>query len=61
MDETNVLDAKEWLAYAQSDLGVAKHLYDRYYPKSLEIKFLHETALRKEVLKHYYYSQPKRL
>lgn len=41
MDETNLLDAKEWLAYAQSDLGVAKHLYDKYYPKPLEIICFH--------------------
>lgn len=36
MDEANILDAREWLAYAQSDLGVAKYLYDKYYPKPLE-------------------------
>ena len=41
MDEANILDAKEWLAYAQSDLGVAKHLYDNYYPKPLEIICFH--------------------
>ena len=41
MDEANILDAQEWLAYAQSDLGVAKHLYDNYYPKPLEIICFH--------------------
>lgn len=41
MDEANILDAKEWLTYAQSDLGVAKHLYEKYYPKPLEIICFH--------------------
>ena len=41
MDETNILDAKEWLAYAKLDLGVAKHLYDKYYPKPLETICFH--------------------
>lgn len=41
MDEKNIPDAREWLAYAQSDLGVAKHLYEVYYPKPLEIICFH--------------------
>ena len=31
----------EWLVLAETDLGVAKHLYQTYYPKPLEIICYH--------------------
>ena len=33
--------AKEWYDLAVTDLGVAKHLYETYYPKPLEIICYH--------------------
>ena len=41
MAEENVLDAEEWLSYAESDLGVAEHLFKTYHPKPLEIICFH--------------------
>lgn len=29
-------ETTEWLEFAETDLGVAKHLYETYYPKPLE-------------------------
>ena len=30
-------DAKEWLSYAEADLGVANHLLNTYNPKPFEM------------------------
>ena len=32
---------QEWLSFAETDLGVARHLYDSYHPKPLEIICYH--------------------
>ena len=32
MEHEDLVDAKEWLSYAEADLGVAKHLFKTYYP-----------------------------
>ena len=37
----NTASANEWLAFAQTDFGVAEHLYNTYYPKPLEIICYH--------------------
>ena len=34
-------DAKEWLSYAEADLGVATHLLNTYNPKPFEIVCFH--------------------
>ena len=34
-------DAKEWLSFADADLGVAEHLNKTYHPKPLEIICFH--------------------
>ncbi len=34
-------EARSWLDMARTDLGVAKHLYDTYYPQPLEIICYH--------------------
>ena len=34
-------DAKEWLSFAEADLGVAEHLNKTYHPKPLEIICFH--------------------
>ena len=31
----------EWLSFAETDLGVARHLYESYHPKPLEIICYH--------------------
>ena len=41
MGHENLEDAKEWLSYAESDLGVAGHLFKTYYPKPLAIIGFH--------------------
>lgn len=41
MERENLVDAKEWLAYAEADLGVAKHLFKTYHPKPLAIICYH--------------------
>ena len=41
MEHENLTDAKEWLTYAEADLGVAKHLFKTYYPKPLSIICYH--------------------
>ena len=43
MDSTNLsqTEAKEWFSFAKTDLDVAKHLYDTFYPKPLEIICYH--------------------
>ena len=37
----DIVDAKEWLTYAEADLGVAEHLFRTYYPKPLAIICYH--------------------
>ena len=32
---------KQWLDYAAQDLGVARHLFENYHPKPLEIVCYH--------------------
>ena len=41
MPHENIDDAKVWLRYAEDDLGVAKHLFNTYYPKPLSIICYH--------------------
>jgi len=41
MDNAYLKDAEEWLIYAKDDLGVAKHLFETYYPKPLSIICYH--------------------
>ncbi len=41
MERENLTDAKEWLSYAENDLGVAEHLFKTYYPKPLSIIGFH--------------------
>ncbi|MCC6094680.1 MAG: HEPN domain-containing protein [Eubacterium sp.] len=41
---------QEWLKYIEQDLSVAKHLYDKFYPKPFEIICYHcEQAAEKAV------------
>lgn len=39
---------KQWLDYAAQDLGVARHLFENYHPKPLEIRLLPLPAIRRE-------------
>ena len=41
MDKENIADAKEWLSFAEADLGVADHLYKTYFPRPVEIICFH--------------------
>jgi len=41
MANENLNDAKEWLSFAEADLGVATHLLATYNPKPLEIVCFH--------------------
>ena len=41
MAHEGLADAREWLSYAESDLGVAEHLFKTYYPKPLPIIGFH--------------------
>ncbi len=34
-------EARKWISYASDDLGVAKHLFQTYYPKPLAIICFH--------------------
>lgn len=34
-------EVKQWLDFAETDLGVVKHLFDTYYPRPLEIICYH--------------------
>lgn len=48
---------KEWLTYAEMDLGVAKHLNETYHPKPLEIICYHcqqsaEKAIKALIICH---------
>lgn len=50
MANPDVEGAREWLRIAESDLGVAKHLLDTYYPEPLEIICFHsQQAAEKSV------------
>ena len=50
MERENLSDAKERLSYAESDLGVAEHLFKTYYPKPLAIIGFHcQQAAEKSV------------
>lgn len=33
-------EVKQWIEMAEMDYGVAKHLYETYYPKPLEISVI---------------------
>ena len=35
---------KQWLDYAAQDLGVARHLFENYHPKPLEIVCYHDLS-----------------
>lgn len=57
MVEERHTDAKEWLSYAEDDLGVAKHLLETYYPKPLAIICFHcqqaaEKAVKSIIVQH---------
>lgn len=41
MANENLDDAREWLSFAEADLGVAEHLDKTYHPKPLEIICFH--------------------
>ena len=41
MERENLIDAREWLSYAENDFGVAEHLFKTYYPKPLSIIGFH--------------------
>lgn len=50
MEREKLIDAKEWLSYAENDLGVAEHLFKTYYPKPLSIIGFHcQQAAEKSV------------
>lgn len=50
MERENLIDAKEWLSYAENDLGVAEHLFKTYHPKPLSIIGFHcQQAAEKSV------------
>ncbi len=49
--------AKEWLDFAQTDLGVAQHLFETYRPQPLEIICYHcqqaaEKAIKAAIVAH---------
>ena len=57
MVEERHTDAKEWLSYAEDDLGVAKHLLKTYSPKPLAIICFHcqqaaEKAVKSIIVQH---------
>lgn len=39
---------KQWLDYAAQDLGVARHLFENYHPKPLEIVATTASSLLKK-------------
>ena len=41
MDNEDIRNAKEWFRFAQTDYGVAEHLFGNYHPKPLEIICFH--------------------
>ena len=41
MPNEYITEAKEWLSFSESDLGVADHLNKTYHPKPLEIICFH--------------------
>jgi HEPN domain-containing protein len=44
-------ETKQWLDFAVQDLGVARHLFDTYYPKPLEIICYHCQQAAEKALK----------
>ena len=50
----DIADAKEWLTYAEADLGVAKHLFRTYYPKPLAIICYHCQQAGEKAIKALY-------
>lgn len=44
-------ETKQWLDFADQDLGVARHLFDTYYPKPLEIVCYHCQQAAEKALK----------
>ena len=44
-------EVKQWIEMAELDYGVAKHLYETYYPKSLEIICYHCQQAAEKTLK----------
>ena len=51
MANENLNDAKEWLSFAEADLGVATHLLATYNPKPLEIVSFHCQQAAEKVVK----------
>ncbi len=50
MEPEKIEEAKEWLSYAENDLGVAEHLFKTYHPKPLAIIGFHcQQAAEKSV------------
>lgn len=51
-------NTSEWMAMASTDLGVAKHLFDTYYPKPLDVICYHcqqcaEKAIKAVIIAKY--------
>ncbi len=44
-------EVKQWIEMAEMDYGVAKHLYETYYPKPLEIICYHCQQAAEKALK----------
>ena len=51
MANENLNDAKEWLSFAEADLGVATHLLATYNPKPLEIVCFHYQQAAEKAVK----------
>ncbi len=51
MDNEYLKDAEEWLSYAKDDLGVAKHLFETYYPQPLSIICYHSQQAAEKAVK----------
>lgn len=47
-------DVQSWIAFAETDLGVAKHLAATYYPKPLEIICYHCQQAAEKAIKALY-------
>ena len=57
MEHETVMDVKDWLSYAENDLGVATHLFKTYHPKPLAIIGFHcqqaaEKAVKALIMLH---------
>lgn len=44
-------ETKEWMDFAEQDLAVAKHLYENFYPRPLEIICYHCQQAAEKVVK----------